>query len=84
MCPGAAPELEENIEIMKSGMYVKITINEAEDSAHIDYRYYEDGYINSGSRSCSADMEDIYDTLVERMGEELADQAMEVATFEYE
>lgn len=84
LCPGAAPELEKNIVIMEVGMYVKITINEKENSSKIKYQYYSEGYISSGSRDSTADMGDIRNTLIERMGEELADRAMEVAIIEYE
>lgn len=84
LCPEAVPELEENIEIMKSGISVRVIINEDENSATINYKYFEDGYINEGSRSSSADIEDIYNTIRESFGEELADQAIKVAKFEYE
>jgi hypothetical protein len=84
LCPRAAPELEENIGIMKEGMYVKVIINEAADSSIIEYKYFEDGYINSGSRDSSADMDDIHDAIREKFGEELADKAIAAATYVYE
>ena len=84
LCPGAVPELEENMAIMESGMYVRITINKETNSTKIKYKYYADGYINKGSRESTENMEDIRNTLAERMGDELADKAMEVAIFEYE
>lgn len=84
LCPKAAPELEQNIAIMESGMSVKIIINEADDSAMIEYKYFEDGYINSGSRDSSANMEDIHNIIRERFGEELGNQMIDVAKYEYE
>lgn len=83
LCPAAAPELEQNIDIMKSGMSVVVTINEADDSSIIKYKYFEDGFINKGSRDTTANMEDIEDTIREKFGD-LADKALEVARYKYE
>jgi len=83
LCPEAAPELEENIEIMKSGISVRVIIDEDNNSSTINYKYFEDGYINKGSRSSSANIEDIHNVIRERFGEKLADQAIKVAKFEY-
>ena len=49
----------------------------------IKYKYFEDGFINKGSRDTTANMEDIEDTIREKFGD-LADKALEVARYKYE
>ena len=82
LCPAAAPELEQNIDIMKNGMSVTVIINEADNSSVIKYKYFSEGFINQGSRDSTANMEDIENTIRERFGD-LAEKALEVAKYMY-
>lgn len=84
LCPEAAAELEQNLAIVDSGMSVKVTINEVDDFSVIEYKYYEDGYIESNSDFSTANMDDIEATIRAKFGDELGEQAIAIAQFIYE
>ena len=68
---------------IKNGSDFNTTKFKTKFSRTIEYKYFKDGYITSGSRSSTADIKDIRKVLRESMEIEMVDKAMEVAIYEY-